>query len=101
MKEYLKGAILGFIIALMFLASCTKETEVTPSKNTVDIVSIIEPHGSYKYGYIIDGQILYTRNPKTGEESAKRNRGEMYSNTKYYVGEDVTGRLCHCDSLVK
>lgn len=90
-----------YLIILLLLASCTKETEVTPSKNTVDIVSIIEPQGSYKYGYIIDGQFLWTKDPRTGEVSSKRNRGEMYSNTKYYIGEDVTGRLCHCDSLPK
>jgi len=86
-------------ILLSALTGCHKETIDDSSTLRVPIIEAIGGKGTYTYGYIGIGQpTLFS--DENGNQHSMAYKFEVYTDTKYNVGDDVKGKLCHCDSLV-
>ena len=86
-------------ILLSALTGCHKETIDDSSTLRVPIIESIGGQGTYTYGYIGIGQpTLFS--DENGNQHSMAYKFEVYTDTKYNVGDDVKGKLCHCDSLV-
>ena len=86
-------------ILLSALTGCHKETIDDSSTLSVPIIESIGGKGTYTYGYIGIGQpTLFS--DENGNQHSMAYKFEVYTDTKYNVGDDVKGKLCHCDSLV-
>jgi len=86
-------------VILLALTGCHKETIVDSSTLRVPIIEAIGGEGTYKYGYIGIGQPNLFSDENENQYSMAY-KFEVYTDTKYNVGDDVQGKLCHCDSLV-
>ena len=86
-------------ILLSALTGCHKETIDDSSTLRVPIIESIGGQGTHTYGYIGIGQpTLFS--DENGNQHSMAYKFEVYTDTKYNVGDDVKGKLCHCDSLV-
>jgi hypothetical protein len=91
------------IIPLLLLSAtigCQKETFNDGAlTNPVPIISEIGGQGTYTYGYVGIGQpTLFS--DEDGNQHSMAYKFEVFTDTKYNVGDNVKGKLCHCDSLV-
>jgi len=87
-------------ILLSALTGCHKETIDDSSTLRVPIIESIGGQGTYTYGYIGIGQPTLFSDEDRENLYSMAYKFEVYTDTKYNVGDDVKGKLCHCDSLV-
>ena len=87
-------------ILLSALTGCHKETIDDSSTLRVPIIESIGGQGTYTYGYIGIGQPTLFSDENRENLYSMAYKFEVYTDTKYNVGDDVKGKLCHCDSLV-
>ena len=92
------------IIPLLLLSAtigCQKESVFNngASINAVPIIEEIGGEGTYKYGYIGVGQPMLVSDDD-GNIYGMAYKFEVYTDTKWNVGDDVKGSLCQCDSLI-
>ena len=87
--------IIPFI--LLALIGCKKE-EINPI-DRARILEHIDTEYPYKYGYIAKGTPTYFSD-SLGNYYGIAYKFELYTDSIWHIGDDITGKLCHCDSLV-
>tara|TARA_Y100000310_G_scaffold250544_1_gene256789 strand:+ start:31 stop:342 length:312 start_codon:yes stop_codon:yes gene_type:complete len=94
----MKNILLGLsVLILMGLIGCRKET-ITPIERS-RILEYIDADPPYQYGYIAKGAPTYFSD-SLGNTYGLAYKFKLYTNSIWYVGDDITGKLCQCDSLV-
>ena len=92
-----------FIPLLLLSATigCQKESIFNDGiiENSVPLIEEIGGKGTYKYGYIGVGQPTTFQN-EDGHIESIGYKFEVYTDTKWNVGDDVKGSLCQCDSVI-
>ena len=82
---------------LLALISCKKE--IIHPIDKARILEYITTSYPYQYGYIAKGTPTYFSD-SLGNTYGLAYKFELYTDSIWYVGDDITGKLCHCDSLV-
>jgi len=94
----MKNILLGLsVLILLGLIGCRKE-----KINSIDgarILEYIDAESPYQYGYIAKGTPTYFSDSLNNTYGLSY-KFKLYTNSVWYVGDDITGKLCQCDSLI-
>jgi hypothetical protein len=86
-----------FILWVLSFVGCKKEI-LYPGDRAI-ILEYKEPKSPYKYGYIAKGTPTYYSD-SLGIIYSITYKFELYTDTLWHINDDITGKLCHCDSLI-
>ena len=90
-----------FILWVLSFVGCKKETLYPGDKAMIlEYLEYKETQSPYKYGYIAKGTPTYFSD-SLGNIYNIAYKFELYTDTLWYINDDITGKLCHCDSLVR